>query len=174
MQDTCICNNCGGESAYFNGVNYECPECDFEWDEDGNNIFGNDFFDDEGEDEILNELMELKEPYFKLNHGKLYNCKVETMKGEEVITEEISIVPLAFEKNKNRLFVLIEGQKWHDEEPKAIADFAKMDFTTIWNDGIHCYFEDSFKMPIAILCATTAHGTLVEKSSFMYDFVEVK
>src|SRR5690606_71273 len=173
MEDTCTCVNCGYENAYFNGVNYECPDCDFEWDEDGNNIFKNDYYE-EDEDEILIELMALKEPYFKLNHGKLYNCKVETMKGEEVITEDISIVPLAFEKDKNRLFVLIQGQKWYDEEPKAIADFAKMDFTTIWNDGIRGYFEDALKMPITILCATTARGTLVDNTSFLYDFVEVK
>ena len=25
------CPNCGSESAFHNGVNYECPECDHEW-----------------------------------------------------------------------------------------------------------------------------------------------
>mgnify|MGYP001234825327 CR=1 FL=1 len=173
MEDTCTCINCEGESAYFNGVNFECPECDFEWDKGGNNFFANPY-EDEEEDEGLNELMALKEPFFKLNHGKLYNCKIQTMNGGKVITENISIVPLAFEKDKNRLFVLIEGQKWYDEEPKAIADFSKMDFLTIWNDGIYGYFEDSLKMPITLLCATTAHGTLLDQSSILFDFVEVK
>lgn len=172
MEDTCPCLNCGCESAYFNGVTYECPECDFEWDVDGNDIFSTDI--DDEEDEALNELMSLKESYFKLNHGKLYNCKIQTMKGDEEIIEDISIVPLAFEKDKNCQYVLLQDQNWYDEEPKAIADLAEMDFVTIWNDGIYRYFEGSFKRPLTILCATTAYGELVSQSSIMYDFVEVK
>ncbi len=25
------CPNCGSESAFHNGVCYECPECEYEW-----------------------------------------------------------------------------------------------------------------------------------------------
>lgn len=25
------CPNCGCEDAFFNGVSYECPECDYTW-----------------------------------------------------------------------------------------------------------------------------------------------
>ena len=25
------CPSCGGETAYFNGMSYECPECDYKW-----------------------------------------------------------------------------------------------------------------------------------------------
>lgn len=28
-----VCGNCGSESAYFNGVSYECPDCDNQWGE---------------------------------------------------------------------------------------------------------------------------------------------
>ena len=28
---TIRCNECKGESGYFNGSNYECPECGCEW-----------------------------------------------------------------------------------------------------------------------------------------------
>lgn len=31
----CINPDCGSESAFFNGVCYECPECDKEWGEFG-------------------------------------------------------------------------------------------------------------------------------------------
>lgn len=27
------CPKCGSESAYHNGVCYECPDCDYEWDD---------------------------------------------------------------------------------------------------------------------------------------------
>lgn len=173
MEDTCTCGNCGDDNAYFNGVNYECPDCDFEWDIEGRSLsFNNDF--EEEEDELLKELMELDKPFFKLKHGKLYSCKIDSIHNEEIITEDFSIIPLSYKKNKNCLHVLIEGSKWYNEAPKAIEDFSKMDYTTIWNDGITHYFEDSMKMPITILCATTELGALVNQNSFMYDFVEVK
>lgn len=28
------CPNCGAEDAFFNGVCYECPACDYEWEAD--------------------------------------------------------------------------------------------------------------------------------------------
>jgi uncharacterized Zn ribbon protein len=27
------CPNCSNENAYHNGVQYECPDCDYEWDD---------------------------------------------------------------------------------------------------------------------------------------------
>ena len=32
-----VCPNCGSEDAFFNGVCYECPDCDYTWtgDEEG-------------------------------------------------------------------------------------------------------------------------------------------
>jgi uncharacterized Zn ribbon protein len=27
-----VCPNCGYEQCYFNGVCYECPDCEHEWD----------------------------------------------------------------------------------------------------------------------------------------------
>ena len=29
---TTECPNCGMENAYHDGVNYVCPDCDYEWD----------------------------------------------------------------------------------------------------------------------------------------------
>jgi len=31
MDDTSTCVKCHNESAFFNGVSYECPDCDYEW-----------------------------------------------------------------------------------------------------------------------------------------------
>ena len=31
MNDTTICPKCGNEGAYFNGLEYECPECGYTW-----------------------------------------------------------------------------------------------------------------------------------------------
>lgn len=40
FKDTETCPKCGDENAYFNGTNYYCPECGYEWDAivDGANI----------------------------------------------------------------------------------------------------------------------------------------
>lgn len=31
---TTECLKCGAEDAYFDGVKYVCPVCDYEWDDD--------------------------------------------------------------------------------------------------------------------------------------------
>jgi uncharacterized Zn ribbon protein len=32
------CPKCGDEQAFFNGVCYECPDCDYQWDADGDDL----------------------------------------------------------------------------------------------------------------------------------------
>ena len=34
MEDTFVCPNCTGIDAFFNGVNYVCPDCEYEWRDD--------------------------------------------------------------------------------------------------------------------------------------------
>lgn len=43
------CPNCGCEDAYFNGVCYECPNCDREWHANGSESIDND--DEDSEDD---------------------------------------------------------------------------------------------------------------------------
>jgi len=31
MDDTIQCPNCPSEDCYFNGISYECPNCDHTW-----------------------------------------------------------------------------------------------------------------------------------------------
>lgn len=176
MNLNCTCHFCDNENAYHNGVNYECPDCDSEWDETGNML--NDYDeDDEGEaNEEFESLCKLKTPFFTLNHGKLYQCKVDFYNriDDEMQTESVYIIPLAFEKNKNCFWVLNDAKTIADRYPEAIKDFIEMDYTTIWNDGIKYYFEDSKIMPLTSICTTTESGTLMDYMSEMYDFEEVK
>jgi uncharacterized Zn ribbon protein len=37
------CPNCGSDQAYHDGVQYQCPDCDYEWSD------GLDLFDDDEE-----------------------------------------------------------------------------------------------------------------------------
>jgi hypothetical protein len=175
MNLNCTCHFCDNENAYHNGVNYECPDCDSEWDENGDLL--NDYDqDDEGEtNEEFESLCKLEIPFFTLNHGKLYQCKVDFYNqiDDEMQTESVYIIPLAFEKNKNCFWVLNDAKTIVDKYPEAIEDFIEMDYTTIWNDGINCYFDDSRIMPISNICTTTESGTLMDYMSEMYDFEEV-
>lgn len=175
MNLNCTCPYCDYDNAYHNGINYECPDCDSEWDNNGNLLNGE--YDDEDEeiDEFFEELCNLNKPFFVLKHGHLYECKVDLYNSykDEMITETATILPLAFENNKNRFWILLDAKRIYDKYPEAIQDFIKMDFTTIWNDGINCYFEDSMIMPLSSICATTEHNTIIDYHSKMYDFVEI-
>lgn len=175
MEDTCTCPYCDNENAYFNGVNYECPDCDSEWDVNGN-LLNSDYDDDQEEgNEAFEELCNLNKPFFKLNHGKLYQCKVDFYNPvvDEIQTETITIMPLAFDNNKNRFWILSDAKKIYDKFPEAIKDFIQMDFKTIWNDGIDGYFDDAMVMPLALICTTTEHNTIIEYNSEMHDFLEL-
>lgn len=174
MNLNCTCPYCDNENAYHNGVNYECPDCDAEWDNNGNLLNG-EYDDDAESNESFEELCNLDKPFFKLKHGQLYECKVDFYNSfkDEMQTETITILPLAFDNSKNRFWILSDAKRIYDKYPKAIQDFIKMDFTTIWNDGIDGYFEDSMVMPLSVICATTKHNTIVDYNSEMYDFVEI-
>ena len=175
MNLNCTCPYCENENAYHNGVNYECPDCDAEWDNNGNLLDG-EYEDDDSEDnEAFEELCNLDKPFFKLKHGQLYECKVDFYNSldDEMQTETVNILPLAFDDNKNRFWILSDAKNFIEKYPEAVKHFMAMDFTTIWNDGIDGYFEDSMVMPLAIICATTEHNTIADYNSEMYDFVEI-
>jgi hypothetical protein len=177
MDDTFTCPRCGGETAFFNGVSYECPECDLEWGFDGDiNNYKEEAENDT--DDYYEELAALEKPYFKLKHGKLYKCVMGCFdeKEKEYITEDICIVPLAFEENKNRLFILyLIKPEFYFENPKEIKRFAKMDFTTIWNDGITAGAYNIIDTPfLDIICTSSEDGELIDSNDCSYfNFVEI-
>ncbi|MDR2447879.1 MAG: hypothetical protein LBD58_11445 [Treponema sp.] len=49
--DTTICPNCGQEGAYFNGINYECPDCDYEWSDEDESEYEDEWDEWNDEDE---------------------------------------------------------------------------------------------------------------------------
>ena len=114
------------------------------------------------------KLIQLNKPFFRLKHGKFYECKVEHSKGIEAIT----IIPLVFEKNKNRQFVMADARKLFKENPKHVYEIIKMDFNYIMNDGIISDYPFEFEA-LTILCATRNDKTLLDYSGMTYfDFKE--
>lgn len=47
------CPKCESENAYFDGVNYVCPDCGYEWEEDDVLFLEEDDDDDDDDDDIL-------------------------------------------------------------------------------------------------------------------------
>jgi hypothetical protein len=171
MNTTCI--KCQEENAYHNGVCYECPDCDYEWDE--NEILHNglkESLDNQG-DYQFKQLSKLQKPYFKLNHGKIYECTVVFESSDEFLEEQLKIVPLAFKENKNLFFILLYHGEIPDNFSETIKDLVKMDFITLWNDGLDNYFEVS-EVPMNIVVSSTEENTLIDhKGDTFSNFKEI-
>lgn len=163
MDDTCTCPKCHMENAYHDGVVFVCPDCDFEWSDSSETIT---FGDDEEDYSEFNELTKLNAPFFKLEHGKLYDCKVQHEKG----IEDMSIVPLAFKKGKNLQFVMTDARRLFNENPQFVQEIINMDYDYIYNDGIRADYPFDYEA-LTITCATQEDGTIIDYSdSIFFDF----
>jgi hypothetical protein len=163
---TCpICNN---NNAYFDGVNFNCPDCDNKWKEPSISGKENNSSNIHIGNENFRSLIRLKEPFFRLKHGILYECKVENERGIEFT----SIIPLAFEEGSNRQYVMINAIQLSEANPGCVQDIIKMDFRYIWNDGIKSQYPSDYS-ELTILCATKKDGTLIDYSgALFFDFKE--
>jgi len=168
FEDTTVCIRCGEENAYFDGTFYVCPDCDCEWKPCQKTIIPKNppLFEDEY---IYDQLVKLERPFFKLKHGQMYNCKIHTKDS----TEEMSIIPLAFEKNKNRQFILVDAINQLNKNPQIVKEIIEKDFDYIWE-----YEQDKYRKEYNALiyeCATNEGNTLIdEEDAVFYDFHETK
>jgi hypothetical protein len=169
MENTVTCPKCNLDSAYFDGVIFICPDCNHEWEDMLANKPGNISSTPMGKTNF-ESLIKLKEPFFRLTHGKLYDCKLETDRG----IETMSIMPLAFEEGRNRQFVMIDAIRLFTKNPDIVRQIIKMDFNYIWNDGILCDYPSEYEA-LTILCATNNDETLVDNiGAVFFDFREAK
>jgi len=161
------CPFCGKDNPVFFDKTMICLECLHEW------------VEEPPEDSEYDKLVKLEKPFFKLKHGKLFDCKAENKEG---VIEDISIMPLAFEKGKNRQFVLFNARNIFNKDPSFIHDIIKMDFDCIWNDEV----RNSYPLHADVLtlpCATQSDGKLLcyyydnnkllsDDEAKLFDFIE--
>jgi hypothetical protein len=171
MKDTLECSVCHDENAFYNGVNYECPNCDSAWDDD--EILYNGLDVGNVGNQKFKQLSKLDKPFFTLKHGEIYECTVAFESHKGFMEEQLKIVPLAFKDNKNLFFILL----YHGEIPvnfsETIKDLVKMDFITLWNDGLDNYFEVS-EVPMNIVVSSTEENTLIDhKGDTFSNFKEI-
>jgi hypothetical protein len=157
-----ICPKCESDKSYHNGINFVCMDCLFHWPE---------YFEIDEYEENYSEFKEqnkLNEPYFKLEHGKLYDCIFHHEKGNE----EISIIPLAFKIGKNLQFIMKYARILFNNNQSLVQEIIKMDFDYIYNDGIR--FDYPFEYSAyTILCATQEDGSIIDYSDNVYlDFIK--
>lgn len=164
MDDTCTCPKCQMEDAYFDGMIFVCPNCDYEW-SDNSKL---STFNTSKDSSIFKKLAELTIPFFKLEQGKLYDCKVHHEKG----IEEITIIPLSFKIGKNVTFVIIDARRLLKENPNFVHEIINMDFEYIYDDGIKADYPSEYDA-LTILCATDDDGTFIDNDGIiLYDFVK--
>ena len=163
MEDTCTCPKCHMENAYYDGVVFICPDCDYEWSDNSETFSSDNDLEDYSEFE---ELTKLKVPFFKLEHGKLYECKVKHEKG----IEDMSIIPLAFKKGQNLQFVMTDARRLFKENPRFVREIIKMDYDYIYNDGIRADYPFNYEA-LTVTCATQEDETIIDYSdSVFFDF----
>jgi hypothetical protein len=168
MENTVTCPNCSLDSAYFDGVIFICPDCTHEWEDNLVSRLEN-FSSINMAKSDYERLIKRTEPFFRLVHGKLYDCKLETDLG----IEAMSIIPLSFENGRNRQFVLIQGRKLLTSYPELVKSIINMDFTCLYDDGKSN--EDLYETNvITALCSTQDDGTLLEEDgAIFFNFKEV-
>ena len=154
------CPRCGMENAYFDGVVFICPDCDYEWAHDA---IMEPFSNATEDDTKHSELAKLSTPFFKLEHGKLYECKVKHKKG----IEDLSIIPLAFKPGENLQFILINARRLSKTNPQYVREIIQMDYDYIYNDGVKADYPDDYDAMISI-CATREDRTLLDIEGFEY------
>jgi hypothetical protein len=170
MEDTFTCPNCNMDNAYFDGVMYVCPNCNHEWSDQSGSMSKQISSDFDVLKPTFNRLIKLPEPYFRLKHGKLYRCKVEHSHG----IEDVTIIPLAFEKDKNQQFVMTDARKLFTANSVFVQEIIKMNFRYIMNDGIRSYYPFDYGA-LTILCTTNIDGTLIDfDGSVYFDFNETE
>lgn len=153
------CPKCEEENSYFDGRAYTCPDCDYNWSISGTTTAINPL-----RNSNYQNLASLEKPFFKLEHGKLYDCKVEHDRG----IESISIIPLAFEKGRNRQFVMIDARNLFAQNPDYVYNIIEMGFDYIMDDGIRADYPSGFE---PVLCATQGDGTIIEYgNAVFFDF----
>jgi hypothetical protein len=159
MNDTSTCPSCQNENLYFNGLTYECPDCGYGL----KNPKKDEFFVAENKYE---QLSNLKESYFELEMGEIYESKVEHKRG----IEDILFIPLAKENNRNRIFVLHDVKKLLVKHEETIKEILKMDFKELWEEDFFGDYHSDF-MGMIGLVATDINMTLIDENNMMlYDF----
>jgi hypothetical protein len=171
MNNTITCIKCQEENAYYNGVIYECPDCDCEWDENQFEYIDDDDDYDAEERNDLNKLLNLEKPFFKLQPGKVYNCKSGYLNSSfDYVEESEKIIPLAFKENSNTFCVLLFNEVVLKQYPNFSKDLAAMNYTYIANGGLDKYFYKDTLSLVALKVATNHIGKIINMDVCFSDF----
>ncbi|MFZ4523121.1 MAG: hypothetical protein ACOYNC_15530 [Bacteroidales bacterium] len=168
MKDTVICPNCEMGNAYFDGVMYVCDDCGHEWSDGSRSQKKGPFSFYEGDHSEFERFSNLREPFFMLKHGKIYTCKVESRFG----LEDMTIMPLAFAKGKNKQFIMSDASRLFKKDPEFVREIILMDYEYIMNDGLEREVADDFTA-LTNVFATQEDQTFVGyDGEILFDFEE--
>lgn len=159
------CPKCGSDNIYLGDGYNKCEDC------------GNEFLleSEAGDDDIYlqtyNHLIKFKEPFFKLKHGQLYSCSTESKNNKS--QKQLFFIPLAWEKNRNRFFILCCFDEKPKESPEFLLELLNKSFDIIKKEGRTGEYPESYK-GLPLLCTTDKDGAiLLQVSERWLDFKEI-
>ena len=150
-----ICPNCKKEAYFFDGEKLKCPNCNQKQFEIALHLSeGNQLFQD---------LAKLHKPFFYLNCGEIYNCRVEY----NLRIESTSILPIVYDKHSNKLFFLFDAEKIYKKMPKKISELLLKTFSEILSQKIN--FELDAEIDYLIVLGTSEKdNSLIEFNGYQF------
>ncbi len=121
MNNRFLCPNCQVEEYYFDGEKLKCPNCN-QYD------FESALYESEGHFQYQ-KLIKLKQPFFELVRGEVYNCDVE-YNGK---LQRTSIIPIISNSNSNKIFIIIEAANCHQSHPEIVKSIMSKSFSELWD-----------------------------------------
>jgi hypothetical protein len=116
------CPNCSNENAYFDGVQYVCPDCDFEWGNDSRNEdFQEDYFEEKYYHCFVNVKRKVK---YSCSYGHISDIK------------NMIIVPLAKDLELYTQYILLNADFVEAKYPEHYQKIISMNLIEL---------EDSIK-----------------------------
>jgi len=124
MNNYFICPNCQIAEYFFDGKILKCPTCDqYE--------FESALYQSEA-NILYQNLAKLNQPYFYLSRGEIYHCIVEYSNK----IEKTTVMPIIFDDNSNKVFLMFDVQKCKRESPKIIENALSKSFSELWNASV--------------------------------------
>lgn len=129
------CPSCSYDNAYFDGVNYVCPDCDYTWGD--KHISQIDTADDYFEEKYYN-------CFVKVEKGVKYSCSY----GPYSDIKKMIIVPLAKDLELYTQYILLEADAVEKSFPELYQKVISMNLKTLESSINDSEFKDIKKLII--------------------------
>jgi hypothetical protein len=143
------------EEYYFDGKILKCPSCN-QYD------FESALHDSEGHIHYQ-KLIKLKQPFFELVRGEIYNCEVEY--NDKV--EKTNIILLISDSKTNKVFIMFEAIYCYQNHPEIIKSVMTKTFSELWDTTLKNENYTEYDCSI-IVGATENNNSIVSYDGWIF------